>query len=159
MFHASRWLECALCGACLLLSASPVRADEHVAVGGHTGINLDAGNLHLGADLVVPVTEVSPRVQLAVWPSFAHVFIADTRDVNLVGVDFPFTLRLDNPSIAPYLAPGLALSAQYGVQLKVNLIGGCSFELGDRVRLFTELAIRLVNGTYVDLLGGVLVAL
>ena len=71
----------------------------------------------------------------------------------------PFTLRLDNPSIAPYLAPGLALSAQYGVQLKVNLIGGCFFELGDRVRLFTELAIRLVNGTYVDLLGGVLVAL
>jgi hypothetical protein len=143
----------------LWLLASPAWADARALVGGHTGVNLDAGNVHLGGDLVVPVTQVSPHVQLALWPSFAHVFIHDTRDVNLLGVDVPFELRLDNPSITPYFAPGLALSMQYGVQLKLNLIGGCFFDLGSRVHLFTELAIRLVNGTYVDVLGGVLFAL
>lgn len=159
MSHARHWLVGALCGACLWLSASPVWADVQPLVGGHVGVNLDAGNLHLGADLVVPVAHVSPQVQLSVWPSFAHVFIHDTRDVNLLGVDFPFELRLADASVTPYFAPGLALSMQYGVQLKVNLLGGCFFDLGSRVRLFTELAIRLVNGTYVDLLGGILFAL
>jgi hypothetical protein len=138
------------------LPASPAWADARASVGAHTGVNLDAGNIHLGADLLLPMTDLSPHVQLALWPSFAHVFIDGSRDVNLLGVDVPFELRLDNPSVTPYFAPGLALSMQYGTHLKLNLIGGCFFDVGSRVHLFTELAIRLVNGTYVDLLGGVL---
>ena len=40
--------------------------------------------------------------------------------------------------------------------LKVNLIGGVMIDVSSNVRLWSELAIRLVNGTYVDFLAGVL---
>jgi hypothetical protein len=126
-----------------------------VAIGPHAGVNLDVGSLHLGADLVLELADVSPNVKLAIWPSYAHVFIDDGHDVELFGVDFPFVFPLDS-AVTPFVGPGLGLAFYGDTSLKVNLIGGLFFETGSAVRPFTELAVRLVNGTFVDLLAGVL---
>lgn len=135
--------------------APAARGSAQVAVGLHGGINLDHGNLHLGADVVVMLAELSPSVSLGIWPSYAHVFIDDTDDVELFGVDFPFTFELDAP-VTPYVAPGLGLGFQGGDSfLKLNVIGGVFFEAGGGVRPFVELALRFIDGTYVDLLAGI----
>ena len=135
--------------------ACTARADS-VAVGPHGGVNLDVGSLHVGADVVVDVADVSPSVKLAIWPSYAHVFIDDGHDVELFGVDFPFVFPLDGAVVAPFVGPGLGLAFYGDTSLKVNIIGGVFFATGSGVRPFAELAVRLVDGTFVDLLGGVL---
>ena len=127
-----------------------------LAVGPHGGINLDLGNIHLGGDVVVPLTQLSPSLQLAIWPSYAHVFIEDGHDVELLGVDVPFVFEIDGSIVSPYFAPGLGLAFYGETTLKLNLIGGVFFDTGSSVRPFSELAIRLIRGTYVDLLVGVL---
>lgn len=126
-----------------------------LGIGPHGGVNLDVGSLHLGADLVLELADVSPSVKLAIWPSYAHVFIEDGHDVELFGVDFPFVFPLDSV-VTPFVGPGLGLAFYGDTTLKVNIIGGLFFETGSAVRPFTELAVRLVNGTFVDLLAGVL---
>jgi hypothetical protein len=139
------------------LFATPSSSSAQVAIGLHGGINLDHANLHLGADVLVMLAELSPNVALGIWPSYAHVFIDDTDDVELFGVDFPFLFDLDDAAVTPYFAPGLGLAFQNDDSfLKVNLIGGVFFDVSDSVRPFVELAVRLVNGTYVDLLAGLL---
>lgn len=132
----------------------PARAQ--VALGPHGAINLDRGDPHLGFDVVVPLAQLSPSVQLGVWPSYAHVFVDDGHDVELLGCDFPFVFALDGSSVSPFFAPGLGLAFYGDTSLKVNLIGGALFDTGGPVRPFAALAVRLVDGTFVDLLGGVL---
>lgn len=146
----------ALC--CLLTMLAPLRTvhAEDLFVGPHVGFNLDEGSLHLGADLVIQVTRLSPSVTLGVWPSFAHVIVHDGHDVELVGVDFPFVFELADTIVSPFIAPGLGLAFYGDTSVKVNVIGGAFFELDSPVRPFIALAIRLVDGTFVDLLGGVL---
>ncbi|MGD5241938.1 hypothetical protein QT886_22470 [Xanthomonas citri pv. citri] len=48
---------------------SPVaRAESSLAIGPHLGINLDHGNLHLGGDLLIELTELSPNGRLRlIW--------------------------------------------------------------------------------------------
>lgn len=140
----------------LLLSASPTAQAEAPSVGPHIGLNLDEGSLHLGADLVMPLTRLTPTVTLGVWPSFAHVIVHDGHDVELLGVDFPFVFELPDSIVSPFFAPGLGLAFYGDTSVKVNLIGGAFFELNSPVRPFAAVAIRLVDGTFVDLLGGVL---
>ncbi len=141
--------------AVLLFGGAFVGTAHAVAIGPHGGVNLDVGSLHLGADLVLELADVSPSVKLAIWPSYAHVFIDDGHDVELFGVDFPFVFPLDS-AVTPFVGPGLGLAFYGDTSLKVNIIGGLFFETGSAVRPFTELAVRLVNGTFVDLLAGVL---
>jgi hypothetical protein len=129
---------------------------QSVALGPHLGVNLDAGSPHVGADVVVPLAHLSPSVRLDIWPSYAHVFIARGHDVELLGVDVPFEFAIANSIVTPYVAPGLGLAFYGNTSLKVNLIGGVFFETRSPVRPFTEIAVRLVNGTFVDLLAGVL---
>ena len=140
--------------ACALL-AGPASA-QSVAVGPHGGVNLDEGSLHLGADVVIHLADLSPSVKLAIWPSYAHVFIDGGHDVELFGVDFPFVFPLEGSVVTPFAGPGLGLAFYGDTSLKVNLLGGVFFETGSSVRPFAELAVRLVDGTFVDLLGGVL---
>jgi hypothetical protein len=137
-------------GACLC----PNRASAWAA-GGHLGLNLDEGNIHIGADLLFPITDVSPNVQLSVWPSIAHVFVHDGHDVELLGCDFPFEFRLDNSIVSPFVGPGLGLAINDEATLKLNIIGGLFINTSSGVRPFTELALRFIRGTYVDLLFGV----
>jgi hypothetical protein len=137
---------------------TPNRANAWAA-GGHLGLNLDDANIHLGGDLLFPLVDVSPNVRLSIWPSLAYVFIDNGHDVVLFGADFPFEFRIDNSIVTPFVGPGLGLAIQHEAYLKFNVIGGSFFNVGDRVRLFAELALRFVNGTYVDLLFGVLVEL
>jgi len=144
----------ALC-ATAWLNSSPAHA---IAIGGHAGFNLDYGDPHLGADLLLPLTELSPAVQLAVWPSFAHVF-RDGRDVELLGADLPFFFRIDSAPIVPFVGPGLGLAIHEKVDLKLNVISGAFLETQSAVRPFGELALRFVNGVFVDLLFGVVVEL
>jgi hypothetical protein len=138
------------------LIASSVAEADSLAIGPHVGINLDHGNVHVGGDLLIPITELSANVQLGVWPSYAHVFIEDGHDVELLGCDFPFIFHIDNSIVEPFLAPGLGLAFYGDTSLKLNLIGGTFFETNSSVRPFVALAIRMIDGTFVDLLGGVL---
>ena len=139
----------------LLPAALPNGARAQVAIGPHVGINLDGGSLHLGADVVVMLTQLSENVSLGVWPSYAHVFIDDGHDVELFGVDFPFMFRVQDSIVTPFAAPGLGLAFYGDTALKVNLIGGLFLEAGNGIRPFGALAVRLVNGTFVDLSFGV----
>jgi len=132
---------------------------EAWAGGGHLGLNLDDGNIHIGGDLLFPLVDVSPNVRLSIWPSLAYVFIDGGHDVVLFGADFPFEFRIANSILAPFVGPGLGLAVQHEAALKLNVIGGTFIDVGDRVRLFAELALRFVRHTYVDLLFGVLIEL
>jgi hypothetical protein len=136
--------------------APAARAD--VSLGGHLGVNLDHGNVHLGVDALIPIKQITPRTQLSLWPNFAHVFIHDYHDVELLGFDVPFIFNHISDVVSPFVAPGLGLSIGDESTVKVNAIGGVFFQLG-RVRPFTAVAVRLVRGTYVDWLAGVLVDL
>jgi hypothetical protein len=126
------------------------------SLGLHGGVNLDRGSLHVGGDLLFRVATLSPSVRLDVWPSYGHVFVPHGHDVELLGVDFPFEFAIKDAVVTPFAAPGLGLAFYGDTSLKLNLIGGLFFETHSPVRPFVELAIRLVNGTFVDLLGGVL---
>jgi hypothetical protein len=137
------------------LPAAPAQAWE---AGGHLGLNLDQGDIHIGADLVFPLTDVSPHVRLSLWPSFAHVFRDHAHDVELFGLDFPFEFLIDNSVVTPFVAPGLGLAIYEDVSLKLNVIGGVFVNTNGPVRPFAELALRFINGTFVDLLVGILFA-
>lgn len=139
-----------------LLTAPDVAHADRLAVGPHLGINLDHGNLHLGGDIVIPIAPLSQNVSFGVWPSYAHVFIEDGHDVELLGCDFPFMFKLDNSIVTPFVAPGLGLAFYGDTSLKLNVIGGTFFETNSTVRPFVALALRFIDGTFVDLLGGVL---
>jgi hypothetical protein len=128
------------------------------AVGGHVGLNLDHGDVHVGVDLLFPVAELSPAVQLAIWPSFAHVFRSG-HDVELLGADLPFLFRIDGTPIIPFVGPGLGLAIYDDVSLKLNVITGAFLETNSPVRPFGELALRFINGVFVDLLFGVVIEL
>ena len=73
-------------------------------------MNLDGGDLHLGVDLVIDIAEISPSVKLAIWPSYAHIFVDDGDDGNLFAVDFPFIFAIGDSIVSPYVGPGLGLS-------------------------------------------------
>ncbi len=141
----------------LLTTAASARAD--VAPGGHFGVNLDGGHPIVGADLRIDVHELSSRVRLDVWAGYSHVFIEDGRDVNLIEADLPFLIQVRTPVVIPYAGPGLGVSLSGDTTLKLNLLGGCLFQVGERFEPFVQLAIRMIQGTYVDLLGGLLVRL
>jgi hypothetical protein len=145
----------------LLLSASawlPSHTAHAFAFGGHVGLNLDQGDVHVGADLLFPLAEVSPAVQLALWPSFAHVF-REGHDVELFGADLPFLFRIGGVPITPFVGPGLGLAIYQDVSLKLNVIAGAFLETKSPVRPFGELALRFINGVFVDLLFGVVIEL
>jgi hypothetical protein len=145
----------------LLLTASawlPSNTAHAFAVGGHVGLNLDQGDVHVGADLLFPLAEVSPAVHLALWPSFAHVF-REGHDVELLGADLPFFFRIDGAPLVPFVGPGLGLAIYEDVSLKLNVISGVFLETNSPVRPFGELALRFINGVFVDLLFGVVIEL
>lgn len=145
-----------LLSLCASVSA-PAQAQTEMAAGGHFGLNLDGGHPILGADLLIELKQLSSRVTMGLWPAYSHVFIEDAHDVDLLEVDLPFLIRVRNPNIVPYVSPGLGLSFSGGSTLKLNLIGGVLFRVGERIEPFTQLAVRMIQGTYVDLLGGVVV--
>ena len=105
------------------------------------------------------IVDISDRVRLDLWPAYTHVFIDDWRDVELIELDVPFLFDVGTPVVTPYAAPGLGVSISEESSLKLNLIGGCLFHVGERFEPFAQIAIRLINGTYVDFLGGLLVRL
>lgn len=148
----------ALLCVCALIWASwssPAHAWE---AGGHVGVGLDSGNIHLGGDLLFPVAHVSPSVQLSIRPSAAFI-IADGPEGVLLGCDFPFEFSITDSIVQPFLGPGLGLwIAGEHARVKLNVIGGVFIDTGS-VRPFAELALRFIHGTSVDLLAGVLVEL
>ena len=153
-----RSLACGLVLGCVLGSSARVAA-QSVALGPHGGVNLDTGNLHLGADVVVGLgalsTRAAPSVSLALWPSYAHVFIDGGHDVELFGVDLPFLFAIEDAVVTPFVGPGLGLAFYGDTSLKLNVIGGVFVETHSAVRPFGELALRFIDGTFVDLLAGV----
>ena len=154
MLQKNTLFACLLC-ACAWLTSNTAHA---FAVGGHVGLNLDKGDVHVGADLLFPLAEVSPAVQLALWPSFAHVF-REGHDVELLGVDLPFFFRIEGAPLVPFVGPGLGLAIYEDVSLKLNVVTGAFLETNSPVRPFGELALRFINGVFVDLLFGVVIEL
>jgi hypothetical protein len=149
------WAAACICAA-LVLGCAPTVARAQ-SVGPHLGVNLDHGNVHLGLSVHVPIVNLSERVRLGLWPSYAHVFIHEGHDVELLGVDVPFEFRLERSLVTPFVAPGLGLAFYGETTLKLNAIGGAFFDVGHHLRPFTALALRFVRGTYVDLLAGLMV--
>jgi hypothetical protein len=144
-----------VCGFCAIFWSIPAPASAFDA-GGHLGVGLDTGSIHLGADLIFPLAELSPNVRLAVWPSAAFV-INDGADGVLVSADFPFQFEIAHSIVQPFAGPGLALAIfDDETAVKLNVIGGLFIDTG-AVRPFAELALRFVRGTFVDLLLGVVV--
>jgi hypothetical protein len=134
-------------------------APHRFGAGGHFGIGLDDGTPMLGADFLVDVLNLSERATMSLWPRYTHVFIEDAIDPNLLELHVPFQFHMPRPVVRPYAAPGLGLAFGGGTSLKLNLVGGCFFRVNDRFEPFTQLVVRLINGTYVDLQVGMLVRL
>jgi hypothetical protein len=156
--HTPRITQAALfCLAALLWAAAPSRVSAF-EVGAHVGVGLDAGSIHLGGDLLFPIADVSPSVRLSIWPSAAFV-INDGPDGVLLGADFPFEFEIANSIVSPFVGPGIGV-AIFGddAVVKLNIVGGLFIDTG-AVRPFAELALRFIDGTYVDLLVGALVEL
>jgi hypothetical protein len=150
----------ALCSVFAAL-AGPAHAQDsgrpRFGAGGHFGVGLDDGSPMLGADFLVDVLDISPRVTMSVWPSYSHVFFEDAPDVNLLDVNLPFQIHMRTPVVRPFAAPGLGLAfAGGGTTLKLNLTGGCIFRVTEHIEPFTALTVRMIQGTYVDLLVGML---
>ncbi|MET0391105.1 MAG: hypothetical protein ABW321_34350 [Polyangiales bacterium] len=145
LFCTGLWLQC-----------SSARA---FSLGGHAGLNLDHGDVHIGFDMLFPVVPLGPTVTWALWPSAAHVFVHDGRDVELLGFDMPFLFKIDQAPIIPFVGPGFGLAFYGDVSLKFNIVGGVMIDTRSRVKPFGEVALRFVDGTFVDLLFGVLVDL
>jgi hypothetical protein len=150
-----RTLAPLLCAAALWLPSATAQA---FSLGGHIGLNLDHGDVHVGFDAIFPVVPVTPNIEWALWPSIAHVFVMHGHDVELLGLDMPFLFKLDAP-VTPFVGPGFGLAIYDDVSLKFNLIGGAFWDLPGRVKPFGELALRFVDGTFVDLLFGVVIEL
>lgn len=156
--HSPRITQAALfCLAALLWAGAPSRVSAF-EVGGHVGVGLDSGSIHLGGDLLFPIADVSPSVRLSVWPSAAFV-INDGSDGVLLGADFPFEFEIANSIVSPFVGPGIGVSI-FGddAVVKLNVVGGLFIDAGT-IRPFAELAMRFINGVFVDLLVGVLVEL
>jgi hypothetical protein len=142
-----------LAALCALGCVGPVRAHaQGLEAGGHVGVGLDTGSIHLGGDLIVPLAQLSPNVRLSVWPSVALV-LNDGTDGALFGADLPFEFEIANSIIKPFVGPGLAVGVFGDAFLKLNVIGGLFIDTGT-VRPFAELAVRFIDGTFVDLLLG-----
>jgi hypothetical protein len=138
-------------------AASAQDAPHRFGAGGHFGIGLDDGTPMLGGDFLVDVLDLSDHARMGLWPRYTHVFIEDGLDPNLLELNVPFQFIMRRPVVRPYAAPGLGLAFGGGTSLKLNLIGGCFFHVNDRFEPFTQLLVRLINGTYVDLQVGLLV--
>jgi hypothetical protein len=149
LFCAGVWVE----------SSGSAHALDGISLGGHLGINLDRADFHVGFDVVIPAVDLSPMVQWAVWPSIAHVFVRHGHDVELFGVDGPFVFNLRNVPITPFVGPGFGLAVYEDVSLKFNVIGGLFVETHSPVRPFGTIALRFIDGTFVDALFGVVVEL
>jgi hypothetical protein len=143
------------CAATWLQSGSA----QAFSVGGHVGLNLDRGDVHIGADMIFPIVAVTPTIEWALWPSIAHVFVLHGHDVELLGLDMPFLFKLNGTPIIPFVGPGFGLAIYDDVSLKFNLLGGAFLDTGGPVKPFGELALRFINGVFVDLLFGVVVEL
>jgi len=104
--------------------------------------------------MLFPIAELSPAVRLSIWPSAAFV-INDGRDGVLLGADFPFEFQIDGSIVSPFVGPGIGVAIFDDAFVKLNVIGGVFIDTGV-VRPFAELALRFIDGTYVDLLVGVL---
>lgn len=156
--HTPRIAQAALlCLGLLACGLLPARA-QALELGAHLGVGLDNGSVHLGGDLIVPVATLSPSVRLSIWPSAAFV-INDGPDGVLLGCDFPFEFQIAQSIVSPFVGPGLGVAIFNGdAQMKLNVIGGLFIDTGS-VRPFAELALRFIDGTYVDLLVGVVFAL
>jgi hypothetical protein len=137
-------------------AARAQEAPHRFGGGGHFGIGLDDGTPMLGGDFLVDVLDLG-HARMSLWPRYTHVFIEDALDPNLLELNVPFQFNMPNPVVRPYAAPGLGLAFGGGTSLKLNLIGGCFFHVNDRFEPFTQLLVRLINGTYVDLQVGMLV--
>jgi hypothetical protein len=153
--HTARIAQAALpCLAALVCAALPAPALAWQA-GGHVGVGLDTGSLHLGGDLLFPLVRASSSVQLSIWPSVAFI-ITDGPEGVLLGGDFPFEFLIADSIVRPFVGPGVGVSIfDEHAQVKLNVVGGLFIDAG-AVRPFAELALRFIQGTYVDLLAGVL---
>jgi hypothetical protein len=156
--HSPRITQAAwFCLALLLGAAAPSHAAAF-ELGGHLGVGLDEGSIHLGVDGLFPVADVSSSVRLSIWPSAAFV-INDGPDGVLLCADFPFEFQIANSIVSPFVGPGLGVSIFNGdAAVKLNVVGGLFIDAG-AVRPFAELALRFIDHPYVDLLVGVLVEL
>jgi len=139
--------------------ASPASAQKHDgAVGPHLGVNFDGDDVLLGAHARFDVLEVTPEVELQIYPNLSYYFVRNGSLFNL-SCDVPFEFEIRNSVLRPYAAPGLAFFFWTGrgndnLDLGLDLIGGLLFAL-DSVEPWLEIRIIVSGGTSAELRGGV----
>ena len=141
------------------LASSAEAQKRDAALGPHLGINFDGDNVLVGGHGRFDVANVTPEVVLQIYPNLSYYFSRGDWDVFNLSCDVPFEFVINNSSLRPYAAPGLALFWSTGpgnddIDLGLDLIGGLLFELGS-VEPWFELRVIISGGASAELRGGV----
>ena len=149
-------LACAAGATAVTLLASPSIAHaERATIGPHLGVNFDVDDLLLGGESRIDVATLGTSVIVQLNPSFSYYFV-DNYTLFNISFNVPFEFVIEGSKLRPFTAPGLGLFAgDGGSDLKLNVLGGLLFRL-DAVDPFVQLRIAFIDGSTVDLMGGVL---
>jgi len=136
------------------LAAAPVAHAERATIGPHLGVNFDVDDLLIGAEARIDVATLGRNVIVQLNPSFSYYFV-DNYDLLNISFNVPFEFVIENSVLRPFVAPGLGLFTGDHTDLKLNMLGGMLFRL-DAIDPFVQLRVAFIDGSTVDLMGGVL---
>ena len=132
---------------------------ERNTLGPHFGINFDSDDPLLGGEGRFDVANLGSSAILQLNPSLSMYI---DHGIHLWNFSFnvPFEFRINDSSVRPFFAPGLAVFFWSGpgndhTDLKLNLIGGILFHL-DAVEPFVQVRLAVGGGEVADLMGGIL---
>jgi hypothetical protein len=152
----TRWaLRGALAASCCALWLLPATAHaERATIGPHFGVNFDGDVVLIGVESRIDLGNAGRSVIVQLNPSFSYYAFDDA--LFNISLNVPFEFVIQDSVLRPFAAPGLAFFfGEHGHDLKLNLIGGLLFNL-DGVEPFVQLRAAVIDGSFVDLMGGVL---
>lgn len=143
-----------------LLVGVPLAHAERNTIGPHLGVNLDIDDPFIGVEGRIDMTTLSHDVIVQLNPSFSFYFIDGAGGLFNLSVNVPFEFRIHDSILRPFVAPGLGLwHWSYGnrsdTDLTLNILGGLLFDLAP-VEPFVQLRVALGDGSFAELMGGVL---
>ena len=140
-----------------LLSAAPAHAERNT-LGPHFGINFDSDDPFLGIEGRFDLGTAGRSVIIQLNPSFSFYFVEDANLFDF-SLNVPFEFQISDSVLRPMVAPGIAIrhwsNGGSDTDLKLNVLGGLVFVLAP-VEPFVQLRIGIGDGSYVELMGGIL---
>ena len=147
--------------ALVLLSslATPSLVQADASLGPHLGINFDWDDPLIGLEARFDTARLGNSANLQLSPSFSFYLV---NDVTILNFSFlvPFEFIIQNSSLRPFVAPGLGIfffdfEGHSNTDAKLALVGGLLFDL-ESVEPFFEMRAFVIDGSLVELVGGVL---